>query len=110
MSARDAVEKSLRSICGAWHACAMGTKRNPLHPADEARGIKAGQLCDDCESTVAAHLKDIFGEERGEADRDGVDWETRAKRAISSLRSYDNGLADHIEKVTLRSTSAREGS
>ena len=57
---KGAVEKALRTIFGSWHVCAMGTKANPLHPADKARGIKPGQLCDDCEGQVKAWMKDLY--------------------------------------------------
>lgn len=57
---REKVEKSLYSIYGSWHACALGTPKNPLMAADKARGLKKGQLCDDCNSMVAAYMKDIF--------------------------------------------------
>lgn len=60
VSKRDAVQKSLYDIFRQWHGCAMGTRRNPLHPEDAARGIKEGDLCDDCNAQIEAHLKDIF--------------------------------------------------
>lgn len=54
------VERALQSVFGSWHGCAMGTRKNPLHDEDRARGITEGQLCDDCNSQIAAHMKDIF--------------------------------------------------
>lgn len=54
------VRKALRSIYGSWHGCALGTRKNPLHVEDQARGLKKGDLCDDCNYSVAAYMKDIF--------------------------------------------------
>lgn len=52
-----AVKKTIKSIYATWHGCAL-TKRE-IRLEDKARGLKVGQLCDDCESMVAAHMKDL---------------------------------------------------
>lgn len=57
---RMRVRRSLRSIYGSWHGCALGTRKNPLHDDDKARGLKNGTLCDDCNYSIEAHMKDIF--------------------------------------------------
>jgi hypothetical protein len=59
---REAVEKSLRGIFGAWHSCALGTRRNPISAEDRDRGLKEGDLCDDCVGQINAHLVDLFGD------------------------------------------------
>ena len=53
------VRKHIHQIYSEWHGCKLGTKANPLHPEDKKRGLKIGQLCDDCENMVTAHMKDI---------------------------------------------------
>lgn len=65
---RSRVEKSLRQIFGSWHACALGTKY-PLHPEDRDRGLKKGDLCDDCNGQIAAHLKYIFSDKSKDSGR-----------------------------------------
>lgn len=57
----------LRAVHGQWHACALGTKRNPIHEEDRARGLKEGDLCDDCEAAVkwrVAQFLDLIKEEK----------------------------------------------
>lgn len=50
---RSAVEHVIRSIYATWHMCRLTPK--------EAKQMKlrAGRLCDSCEETVAAHMKDL---------------------------------------------------
>ena len=58
---KEKVEKSLYSIYRDWHGCALGTRKNPIHAEDRARGLKDGQLCDDCNGMIKAYMKDLFG-------------------------------------------------
>ena len=48
---RNEVRRTLRSIYGTWHRCAL---RKP------ERGMKAGRLCDVCLDCIAADMKRIL--------------------------------------------------
>jgi hypothetical protein len=65
------VEQHLRDIFGLWHGCAMSLNprsKNFLTLTDIERGLKEGQLCDDCESQIAAHMLDMRTEHYNEHD------------------------------------------
>lgn len=60
------VKRHLSSIYRLWHQC--GLRKTDITPEDEARGLKVGQLCDDCMSMINAHIQDIQNEWEKEED------------------------------------------
>lgn len=51
------VRAHITSVYASWHCCAL--KKHELAKEDRKRGLKTGQLCDDCNSMIDAHMKDI---------------------------------------------------
>jgi hypothetical protein len=56
------VLKHLLQIYGTWHSCAL--RESQITAADKKRGLKVGQLCDDCTAYAKAHLTDILTESK----------------------------------------------
>ena len=62
----NVVRQHLHSIFALYHGCALSTNprsKNRLMPEDIARGLKEGQLCDDCEGQIEAHMHDMKTEQ-----------------------------------------------
>lgn len=53
----ELLRNHFRMVYGSWHGCAL--RKNMMHKEDYDRGLKPGQLCDDCNSWIEAHIQDI---------------------------------------------------
>lgn len=65
------VRKHLRDIYGTWCGCALSLNpksKNFLSKEDIARGLKEGQLCDNCEAEINTHIQDMLTEHYNEHD------------------------------------------
>ena len=51
------VRQMVRDIYQEWHVCAL--RESEMRPADRARGLKSGTLCDDCVAMIDARMSDL---------------------------------------------------
>ena len=54
---KKAVKATIKSIYSTFHQC--GLRASEITTADKARGLKVGQLCDDCTAMIDAHMHDL---------------------------------------------------
>lgn len=52
-----AVRATIRGLYSMFHRCSL--RESEITADDKARGLKVGQLCDDCEQSIKAHMREI---------------------------------------------------